>query len=351
MRKRLLDWLSCPGCGQELSLVVNCWEGEEVVEGALHCDCGQTFPIIGGVPRMLPDDLRKELPYLYPNFFNRHPGFFDTAAINNQNLAEETKRATINRFGYEWTHFSSYKCDNFEQFIRPLPKHFFSGKVGLDIGCGAGRHAGEASKKGAEIIGIDMSQAVDAARRNNFSNKRVHIVQADIFNLPFRKEIFHFIYSIGVLHHLAEPERGYQALIPFLKKKGSIFIWVYAYAFRKVVLEILRSISRRLSNENIRRMAYVCNLLDYGILMNLYRVMLHLPIVGNTVTPYVPLRVKEYLAHGFHVAYTDWFDRLSAPISNYYKEDKMHDWLARSGLNNTELLMVGDSWWWLYGER
>ena len=108
----------------------------------------------------------------------------------------------------------------------------------------------------------------------------MHVVQADIYNLPVKDNSFDFIFSLGVLHHLPDPELGYQLLIPLLKERGALFIWVYAYAVRKVALELLRFVSQRLSNANIQRMAYLCNLLDYGVFVNLYRLFSILPLVG-----------------------------------------------------------------------
>lgn len=321
MRERLLQWLACPACGNNLTLENGYSEGEEIIKGTLNCPCGQTFPVIGGVPRMLCGDLSSE------------------------------KKATMERFGYEWLHFSGYNADNFKRFIAPLPPDFFKGKLGLDVGCGAGRHAGQAGNLGAEIVAIDLSQAVDTAQSHNADNARVHVVQADIYKLPLKPDTFDFIYSLGVLHHFPDPEGGYRSLVKFLKKGGALFVWVYARAPRKVALELLRFLSQRLSNKNILRMAYLCNLVDFGIFINLYKAARKLPCIGRLVDRYVPLRVKEYATHGFRTAYADWFDRLSAPITNYYKEHEMLNWLRNSGLCNTRLEMEGDSWWWLYGER
>jgi SAM-dependent methyltransferase len=300
---------------------------------------------------MVCDGLREELPQLYPDFFNRNSELFDADRKSDKIDVQQRKKATMNRFGYEWLHFPDYNCDNFEPFTAPLPSGFFKGKLGLDIGCGAGRHALQASQRGAEIIAIDLSQAVDAAQHNYCLNKRVHVVQADIYNLPIKTGIFDFIYSLGVLHHLPEPENGYRDLIPFLKEGGALFIWLYAYSFRKIILEILRAAAQKMSNHNIRRMAFLCNLIDYGIFINIFRFTQKVPLLRKWTEKYAPLRVAEYAKHGYRISYTDWFDRLSAPITNYYKENEMKLWLNRSRLCNTRLLPEGDSWWWLYGER
>lgn len=351
MRESLLKWIICPVCGHGLKLDVFCCQELEIVEGRLHCSCGQKFPIIEKVPRLMCGELRDELPRLYPDFYNRNSEFFDDKKKLDKTESNVKKTDTMSRFGYEWLNFPDYDCDNFKPFVAPLPVDFFKGKLGLDVGCGAGRHALQASQSGAEIVAVDISQAVDAAQLNNTANKGVHIIQADVYNLPVKSGTFDFIYSLGVLHHLPDPEKGYKALIPFLRKGGSLFIWLYAFSLRKVALEILRAVAQRLSNTNLRRMAYLCNLIDYGICIKLYRFLVEFPIVGIAVERLVPLRIKEYAAHGYRISYTDWFDRLSAPITNYYKENEMKLWLKRSELCNTKLLLEGDSWWWLYGER
>jgi SAM-dependent methyltransferase/uncharacterized protein YbaR (Trm112 family) len=351
MRERLLEWMVCPLCGEGLELEIFLQEGQEIVEGTLQCVCGQIFPIICGVPRILHGVLKKNLIQVYPEFFQRYPELADEIFVFKRDSVIAQKQKTIDRFGYEWTYFDDYNCDNFKTFISPLPINFLKGKLGLDIGCGAGRHARQASEIGAEVVCVDLSEAVDIAYKNNAGNELVHVVQSDIYKLPFKAGNFQFIYSLGVLHHLPEPECGYQALIPFLSEKGILFIWLYAYAPRKVALEILRSVSQKLSNNNIRRMAYICNLIDYGILVNMYHLMCSIPFLGKLVKCDTFMRFKEYKEYGFRIGYIDWFDRLSAPTTNYYKKSEVTKWLTRSGLCDTKLLPVGDSWWWLYGER
>jgi SAM-dependent methyltransferase/uncharacterized protein YbaR (Trm112 family) len=351
MRERLLEWMVCPLCSEGLELEIFLQEGQQIIEGALQCSCGQIFPIIGGIPRMLHGALRYDLIQVYPDFFHRHPELIDETFVPERDSIIVQKQKTIDRFGYEWTYFDDYDCDNFEAFVNPLPVNFLKGKLGLDIGCGAGRHARQASERGAEVVCVDLSEAVDVAYKNNAENAFVHVVQSDIYKLPFKTGKFQFIYSLGVLHHLTEPERGYQTLIPFLSEGGALFIWLYAYAPRKIALETLRSVSQKLSNNNIRRMAYICNLIDYGIFVNMYHLMCNLPVLGKLVNRDIFMRFKEYKGYGFRVGYIDWFDRLSAPITNFYKKSEVRKWLTRSGLSDTKLLPVGDSWWWLYGER
>ena len=60
MKRDLMDILACPMCKGELTLSVDKEEGDEVVEGALHCKaCGENYPIEDTIPNLLPPSLRE----------------------------------------------------------------------------------------------------------------------------------------------------------------------------------------------------------------------------------------------------------------------------------------------------
>lgn len=70
MQRDLMEILACPVCKGELTLTVTKTEMlplaedgqkeiEEIVDGSLHCAaCDETYPIDGGIPNLLPPDLR-----------------------------------------------------------------------------------------------------------------------------------------------------------------------------------------------------------------------------------------------------------------------------------------------------
>ena len=53
-----MEILRCPGCLGALSLETRTEDGPHVIEGVLSCSCGQWYPILGGVPRMLVGEMR-----------------------------------------------------------------------------------------------------------------------------------------------------------------------------------------------------------------------------------------------------------------------------------------------------
>lgn len=103
----------------------------------------------------------------------------------------------------------------------------FKDKLVLEAGCGKGRHTLLAASWGArEVIGIDLSAAVETAFAATREMENVHIVQADIYRLPLAR-VFDYAFSVGVLHHLPDPRAGFQSLAAAVKEGGHVSAWVY----------------------------------------------------------------------------------------------------------------------------
>ena len=115
----------------------------------------------------------------------------------------------------------------FRDSIAPITPEFFRGKVGLDGGCGFGRSLFYAATYGAEMIGLDLSEAIEAARENTRSPSQ-RAPRAGRHLSPARAaQSLDFVYSIGVLHHLPDPKGGFLSLTRLLKPGAPMFIWVY----------------------------------------------------------------------------------------------------------------------------
>jgi predicted rRNA methylase YqxC with S4 and FtsJ domains len=67
------------------------------------------------------------------------------------------------------------------------------GKVVLDAGSGAGRFLDVASGSKADVVGVDLTEAVDAARESLRGRDNVHLVQASLYERRFtsRRRIAH----------------------------------------------------------------------------------------------------------------------------------------------------------------
>ncbi|MFC1631100.1 class I SAM-dependent methyltransferase [Candidatus Omnitrophota bacterium] len=266
------------------------------------------------------------------------------------------QKKTQKSFGYQWSNFSEMSCDfkdNFLNYIKPLAPEFFKGKLGLDAGCGFGRHIYHAALFGARMIGMDFSVAIKSTQKNTSGIKNISLVQGDIFNPPFAAQSFDFVYSIGVLHHLPDPERGFQSILKLVKKEGSIFIWVYSKRRKltNLLLESARKITRHLPMRLLKTICLIFSLIDWVLFIWPYRVISRLMPRGSGWDRWVLARIKLYSQYPFQVTYADWFDRLSAPIRFYYDHNDLESWAQRAGLKKVMISETGSYGWRLYGVK
>ncbi|MFH0956327.1 MAG: methyltransferase domain-containing protein, partial [Candidatus Aenigmatarchaeota archaeon] len=240
MKKRLLSLLACPSCGRGLSLSILKENGGKTEDGLLSCGgCKESYPVIAGILRMLPSSMINSA--LLSQFRQRYGNILPEKKTGGGG-AQKLKEKTSESFGFQWNAFSEMYPEyekNFLSYIEPLKPSFFRGKLVLDAGCGFGRHTYYAAKYGGEVVGFDLSDAVEAAYRNCGRMKNVHIVQGDIYHLPFSGK-FSFIMSIGVLHHLPDPRAGYMKLVELARPGTLVYAWLYGKegrTFKTVFLE------------------------------------------------------------------------------------------------------------------
>jgi SAM-dependent methyltransferase len=323
VKASLVDDLLCPISRDPLRVETDAAESD-VEAGWLVCQgCGRNWTITGGVPRLVPPDLG------------------------------EQQRETATAFGWQWQHFAEFHPQFEEQFLDwlyPIDRAFFEGKRVLDAGCGTGRHAFLAAGFGArEVVAVDLSGAVEAARANLAALDNVHVVQGDLLRLPLRPAEsgggFDLVYSIGVLHHLPDPHAGFRALLPYLRPGGTIAVWLYGYENNGLVrhaVEPLRRLTTRMPRSALRAVAWPLALGFHGIAKGVYR-----PLGGSRARSALPL--DEYMTSvadfSFRQNYGIVFDQLSAPTAAYIRREDLEGWFAESGLTDVRISQRhGNSW-------
>jgi SAM-dependent methyltransferase len=122
------------------------------------------------------------------------------------------------------------------------------GRLVLDAGCGMGRYTRIAAEAAAQVVGVDLSGAVRAARELTREHPHTLIVRGDLLRPPLRRGRFDRIYSLGVLDHTPDPRLAFLRLAELLKPGGRIAIWVYRRERPIVerVIDLHRAISTRL---------------------------------------------------------------------------------------------------------
>ncbi len=144
-------------------------------------------------------------------------------------------RETARAFGLEWTTHGTLgrlyasEADLWREFETfRIPPELLQGMRVLDAGCGMGRWSYAAARLGARhVVGFDLHDGVHAARRLTRGVGRVSLLKANLFALPFRRESFDSIISIGVLHHTGDTNRAIRELCTLLRPGGRLFLQLY----------------------------------------------------------------------------------------------------------------------------
>ncbi len=316
MKLSLLDKLRCPETRQALH--VEGAEGETVEEGWLvTADGSRRYPIRRGIPRFVPES-----------------GYADN-------------------FGMQWNHFSKTQLDSHsghpistERFWAATdwqPKDL-RGQWVLDVGCGAGRFAEVALKAGAIVIALDYSTAVDAAQANLSEHPNLHVVQGDIYNLPFTPGSLSFIYSLGVLQHTPDVARAYASLPPLLAPGGTLVVDYYEKSYRSLFLSKywLRPLTKRLPQQ--RLFATLEKITP--TLLRVSDTIGRIPVAGRSLRRMFPvanyrgeLPLNERQLHEW--ALLDTFDWLGPTYDSPQTSDTARTWAQQAGLERIEVLKAG----------
>ena len=116
MRPRLLELLACPACYKPFDLVILDGTADEVEAGLLLCRCGATYPVVGSIPRILPDALAQ-----HPDFVRRYVKEIERHSRGRLLLGglpfDERQKPTQKSFGYQWTVFGEMVEEFREHFL------------------------------------------------------------------------------------------------------------------------------------------------------------------------------------------------------------------------------------------
>ena len=324
---------------------MHAFRGEtEIGEGLLTCvSCGRTYPIINAVPRMLPDGLVTMVIEYHRDFFSRYAR--ETESFRGRARTEpvlprsDPERRTFKSYSYQWRKFKEMYPHwerVFLESIAPMTPGFFKGRVGLDGGCGFGRSLFYAASYGAEVIGLDLSEAIEAARENTGHVPNVHLVQGDIFHPPIRPRCLDFAYSIGALHLLPDPKAGFLSLSRLVKPGAPYFIWVYRRGRGRqiAVISALRAVTTRLPLPALDVACLALAAAQWALFVLPYRALKRLAMTARLADR---LPFTLYSQYPFRVLHTDWFDGLSVPVTHYYKPESIAAWYANAGFERVHI--------------
>ncbi len=269
---------------------------------------------------------------------------------------EDLRARTYRSFGFEWSSFAAQLPEyqeNFRWYLEPLGELSLEESVVLDAGCGMGRHTHWLLARGARVLALDASPAVDVAHANNASERAVFL-QADVLQIPLDSDTCDLACCLGVLHHLEDPERAMRELVRIVRPGGRVLIYVYhdvreTSATRQRLLWLVtqaRKVTTRMPLPLLRAVTLAfAALLWVGYVLP-GKLLSSLPALRPRLAA---LPLGQYFDYPFRVLWNDQFDRFSAPLERRYRRQEVGALLAAAGLE--EVRVLGGYGWRAAGRK
>ncbi|MFC1624815.1 methyltransferase domain-containing protein [Patescibacteria group bacterium] len=315
MKKKLLSLLVCPECKESLDLTGAKEKKGEIIDGNLVCSkCKASYPIINYIPRF----------------------------VDSKNYARN--------FGFEFYVHPKTQLDSFSGI--GVSEHRFKFDTGwdekdmkdnliLEIGCGAGRFSEFPLRAGAELVSIDLSSAVDVCLENIGLNKNHHIIQANIYNLPFKEHSFDRVFCLGVLQHTPDPKKSFESILKYPKKNGGKFA---ANCYQKTGVYmtqpkyVLRPITKRLPHKFL--MKIVKTIAPIAVKFGEKARKTKVPILSKWFIQFIP-NFDDYPFT--NAQWVDWatltiFDMLSPWYDQPQTIEEIKEWVKELDLKKAEVL-------------
>jgi len=309
MHTSFLEYLNDPHTMEPLRIVATEMRGDFVFEGELVSPSNR-FPIVRGIPRFA--------------------GYTDKG-----NYAES--------FGWQWNRWGRVQFES-ENVGKPMEGHTLRmweritavatkdlrSALVADFGCGSGRFIEIVKMKNARVIGLDLSDAVEIARRNFAGDDKVLVCQADILRPPIRPGTCDGAFSVGVLHHTPDPAKGFLEMANVVRPGGWIAASVYEkgghYSLPNV--NFYRSLFKRLWPLFGH---YPPLLYSYITCFLVAPVARHLPLGGmlHLFFPGIILADRRW-------SLLDTFDSVTPTHQSFHESYEVFQWFKKAGLSNIE---------------
>jgi SAM-dependent methyltransferase len=304
MRRDALEYLACPRCRASLDLAPGAASDTDghVIAGALVCRIRACqYSIERGVPALLPAGVQ--------------PVAGDAPA----------------RSDVSWNHWRLLHDHHERQFlewIAPLSPADFVGRTVIEGGCGTGRQSAIVGSFGPRaLVSLDPGTSAYQAFENTRHLPGVHVVMGDLAAPPVGR-VFDVGFSVGVLHHLADPGAGFASLASRVREGGRMVVWVYGQEnnewITRFVDPLRKTLTSRLPAPALRAASAVPAAALWAAIRGVYR--------GATDGVRAQLPYADYFASlqafPFREIHNIVFDQLATPVAHYLPQAEVRRWFG-----------------------
>ena len=248
MKKNLLSKIQCPDCKSRLKIKDAKIKNNEYYEGKIICtNCKKEYEIKNYVPRFVDQkNYSESWGELWKNTGKTLRDSDTGATFYYDSIFGKWSETNVNKkgyspFGFEW-----------EKNLK--------GKNILEIGPGLGVCTEHLVKTNADLLSVDMSNAIDAFPEQLFINKNLNVIQADINSGIIKENQFDKIWMFQVLQHTPSPLDTLKQIYKLLKSGGEISFTSYGICYHPY-----RFITKRLSFNSVYKLLEIMLPIKYKL--------------------------------------------------------------------------------------
>jgi SAM-dependent methyltransferase len=262
-----------------------------------------------------------------------------TATMNALDLA----KGSPERFGYSWDHYADLLPAHEEQFLRwtALDKAAWSGVRFLDGGCGIGRNSYWPMVYGAlGGVAVDVDdRTLGRARRNLANFADVEVRKQSIYEIE-ETDAVDIAFSIGVVHHLSDPDAAVARLARAVKPGGKVLVWLYGRENNGWIVYFFNPLRRALFSR--LPLSFV-----HGLSWPLTAALWGMLRIGLPPGAYYRLIAGFSFSHLRAIV----FDHMIPRIALYYTRAEAEALLTRAGLIDVRATWVNENSWSVVGRK
>lgn len=272
---------------------------------------------------------------------------------NNDKISKNTDPAVVTDFGKEWQAFDQSALSaaerqlQFDAYFAVFPWDQLSiNAIGFDAGCGSGRWAVLVAPRVEYLHCVDPSNAIDVARKNLQHLPNCSFHRNTLSDLPFPDNSMDFGYSLGVLHHIPDTQKGINDCVSKLKPGAPFLVYIY-YAFdnQPFWYKWLWKISdgaRRIISGLPYRVKYIWSqLMASTVYFPLSRMANGFERLGVPVHSW-PL--SAYRNKSFYSMRTDALDRFGTRLEKRFTKEQILIMMTSAGLQNIQFSPQAPFW-------
>ena len=185
---------------------------------------------------------------------------------------------------------------------------------------------------GGLAIDVD-NRSLQAARRILAQFPSVRVEKRSAYQIGCQDE-FDLVYSVGVIHHLQEPEKALAEMVKAAKPGGRVLIWVYGLENNRWIVLILDPLRKALFSKLPVSVVHHLAIYPAALLWLLLR-------FGFGRIAYFRLLRRFSFQHLRSIV----FDQMLPKIANYWPSATVERLLREQGLADVKLVWVNQMSW------